>query len=482
MKQFLRRILCIATTTALLIILSLSAAAASKVTIANRISISGIDVGGKTPTQALALLKKKYEPLLKVTNITLNYNGQAYPLGLNVIKAHYDYSAAINKACTIVRPIVPVKTVSSSDTTTDSAVTTEQAVTTDTAITTNSSISPNVPAVKPLPIINLKLNLVYDKPSINDFLKKLSLKINSNPINSVMTIKGKDFFFSDSKNGTSLNLTKAASLIIHALIPGKTTNLALPVDAVQAKYTKDNLLSIKIKDELGEYTTWFRQSDVNRVDNIKLASANANNFIVMPGEIFSINKEIGPRLEKNGFKLAHVIVNNRFVDGIGGGICQVSTTLYNAALLADLKIVERDHHSIPSTYVPVGRDATVSGDAKDLKFQNTTSSPLYISNVVDKNKITFKIYGKKDDPNRRVKIKTQILEYKPSKTITVEDPTLPKGQSVLDVSPHPSYKVRSYREIYEKGHLVTTEELYIDKYPLITGIKKIGTKIALSSN
>lgn len=462
MNQFFKRTFLI--TTALFFILTLSAGAVSRQTISDKIFIDNTEVSGKTKNEALTILKQKYEPSLKATAISFHYNGQAFLINSNVIQAHYDYSTAINKAFAIVRPTEPPTT----PVTTDSAVSTEQAVTTD------SAAVPSEPVVKALPKINVKLDFVYNKYLLSNYFKKLSQKINTKPVDSVMTVKGKKFYFSDSKNGTALNTSKATAFAEKAITPGKTSTITLPVDTVPTKYTKDNLLDIK--DELGEYTTYFKASDANRVVNITVAATNANNFIVMPGEVFSLNKEIGPRLEKYGFKLAHVIVNNRFVDGIGGGVCQVSTTLYNAALKADLSIVERTHHSIPSTYVPIGRDATVSGDSKDLKFLNNTSSPLYITNEVKKNQITFKIYGKNDDPNRRVRIKTQTLDYKISKTVTVEDPTLPKGTVLLDVAPHNAYVVRSYREIYEKGKLVKTEELYIDKYPLITGIKKIGTK------
>lgn len=448
--------------------LNTNAAENPTVAIGSNIFINHVDVSGLTDDVALPLLKLQFEPTLGKTGISLNANGKTYILNVRSIKLHYDYDTALKQAHKLTKQAILPKTTSVNSSTPQAIETTSgQAVTTPSAVSTPSAVTPATP-------VNIKLSYAYDNALLNKFIKNLSALVDKNPVDPVLSIKGKNFFFTESKDGVRVNQPKLTAALKKVLLPGKVSAFQIPVIAVPSKCRKETLLPIK--DKLGEFTTWFRLSDVNRVNNIKLASANANNFIILPGETFSINKEIGPRLESTGFKLAHVIMNNRFVDGIGGGICQVSTTLYNAVLFSDLKIIQRDHHSIPSTYVPVGRDATVSGDVKDLKFQNNTSSPIYVMNEIRKNSLTFSIYGKKTDRYKKVIVKTQILRYIPTKTITVKDPTLPRGQVLLDVTPHPGYKVRSYKEIYEKNRLVKTQELYTDNYPAITGIRKIGTK------
>lgn len=423
------------------------------------IFINKVDVSGMTKEQALKALKNSFDPTINGASVQLVYGANTWKLGYKTIAVSYNYTKAIEEALSIVRD---------TPTTSDSSIT---PVTTASSITTSSPI---VPPVAPITRKDIALTMTYNSNSITNFLSTISKKINTSPVNAVMKTTGRTFVITDGKNGTSLDVNNSLNKIVKSITSLSKTKVVLVTKVVIPQYTKSNFLNIK--DKLGEFTTYFNNSTVSRVTNIKVAAGNVNNYIIMPNEIFSVNKTVGPRLEETGFKLAHVIVNNRFVDGIGGGICQVSTTLYNAVLLANLKIIERNHHSIPSTYVKVGRDATISGDAKDLKFQNTTKYPIYLTNEVKNGQITFRIYGKNDYPNRKVVIKTQILSETRPTTHYVNDPTLPKGKVVVDVYPAPAYTVQSTREIYENGKLISTEDLYLDKYPLINGIKKIGTK------
>jgi vancomycin resistance protein YoaR len=148
--------------------------------------------------------------------------------------------------------------------------------------------------------------------------------------------------------------------------------ILLPVKAINPKITVDNLTNAGIHEMLSSYTTVFKNEDANRTDNIKLAALKTNGTLLYPGSIFSFNEIVGPREKECGFKEALEIVDGEFVPGIGGGICQVSSTLYNAVLLANLDIVERSNHSRPLSYVPLGQDATVAYDALDFKFSNNT--------------------------------------------------------------------------------------------------------------
>lgn len=425
--------------------------------IGQNISISGVDVSGMTRTEALTKLKNAYEKQLEDSYILLKYGTILWKMDYKDIAATYNYSKAIDNAFSIVREV---------KNTSGSAVTTG-----GTSVTTDSSIAPDYKN------INIALTLSYNKKNITDYLSKLSERINIAPRNAMMKISGRNFTIIDGKKGSALDIDDASTKIFKAIQSSSKKPIILTTVQVAPKYNRNNLLDIK--DKLGEYTTYFNAKDEDRVTNLKVASNNINNFIVMPNEIFSVNKTIGPRLEENGFKLAHVIVNNKFVDGIGGGVCQVSTTLYNAVLLANLKIVERNHHSIPSTYVPLGRDATISGNSKDFKFQNNTKYPIYITNEVDGSHIKFTIYGKNDYPKRKVKIKTEIISVTRPTTKLVDDPTLPKGTIVVDTKPFSAYTVESYRDVYENGKLLYEEKLFTDKYPLINGIKKVGTKTNL---
>ena len=145
---------------------------------------------------------------------------------------------------------------------------------------------------------------------------------------------------------------------------------------------------------LSSYTTYFDGKNEARSHNIRLASSLINGTVIQNGEIFSFNERVGQRTPERGFQRANIIENGEFVEGVGGGVCQVSTTLYNVALLSGCKIVEYHPHSLAVSYVPPSRDAMVSGTFFDLKFENTTGSTIYLKAVTGENFVSFKVYGR----------------------------------------------------------------------------------------
>lgn len=145
----------------------------------------------------------------------------------------------------------------------------------------------------------------------------------------------------------------------------------------------------KIQNKKGSFRTWFGGG--GRGHNIRLAAASLNNYLLAPGEIFSFNKATGPRLPEKGYKLAPIIVGNYVIPGFGGGVCQVSTTLYNAVINAGLEVIERYPHSRPVDYVPYGRDATVS-NYLDFKFRNNRNSFLLIKSSTSYNCLVIEIW------------------------------------------------------------------------------------------
>ena len=155
--------------------------------------------------------------------------------------------------------------------------------------------------------------------------------------------------------------------------------IRIPATITLPTVTEKQLNDTIFADCLGTYSSRYNAGDVNRSYNVALASKNINGLILAPGEVFSYNDSVGPRTTARGFRVAHVYVGNRVEDGVGGGICQVSSTLYNAVVLSDLKIVTRTNHSLPVSYVPMGRDATVSYGSIDFKFENNTKMPIKIS-------------------------------------------------------------------------------------------------------
>lgn len=210
----------------------------------------------------------------------------------------------------------------------------------------------------------------------------------------------------------------------------------IPYTATVASVTADVLQSKLFNATIGSYTTSYGTSNANRCANIANAASRINGKILMPGEVFSFNATVGPRSVANGFYTAKEYVNGETVDGIGGGTCQVSSTLYNACIYSDISIVSRTNHMFPVGYCPLGQDATVADTGVDFKFVNSMDYPIKISAVTGGYKITVSIIGtQRDDP----------------RTVKVVNSTTRIGEDT---------KVTTTRQVYNSaGELISTDQL-----------------------
>jgi len=231
-------------------------------------------------------------------------------------------------------------------------------------------------------------------------------------------------------------------------------------------------------DVLGQYTTRFSASEKNRNHNIALASSTINGYYLLPGEVFSFNQVVGDTTKQKGYLPAPTYVNGKLKDDYGGGVCQVSTTLYNAVINAGLEVVERHPHSMIVTYVPVGMDAAIATPYKDFKFKNNTAEPILITASTTSTSVTFKILGVNNNPGRKYTFETEILSQTDYKTVYQDDPTLDAGKTKVLQNGTPGYSVRTYRITYINGEKVKRELFSTSKYNPRNKIIARGTKNA----
>jgi vancomycin resistance protein YoaR len=182
---------------------------------------------------------------------------------------------------------------------------------------------------------------------------------------------------------------------------------------------------------LSSFTTSLGGSSRNRVHNIGLACKEIDGTVLLPGEVFSYNETVGPRSSAAGYREAPIIVKGKLVPGLAGGICQVSTTVFNAALLSGLEIESRRNHALPVHYVPAGRDATVSYGSIDLRFKNDLGHPIYLEVDSAGRRVTVKIWGHTGD-KREVRILTSRVTTIGAGVSRRRDPRLPSGRVVVD--------------------------------------------------
>lgn len=247
-----------------------------------------------------------------------------------------------------------------------------------------------------------------------------------------------------------------------------------PVPLVlDTKKVPDSALE-QIREVVSEFSTKFSEGKAARSSNIRLAAQKIDGLVLAPGESFSFNGVVGRRTSAAGFRVAGVYKDGKHDVDIGGGICQVSTTLYNAVLFADLKVNKRQNHSMPVPYVPIGRDAAVDYGSIDLKFTNTLDMPIAVNAEVASGKITFRILGIKD-PSLSVKIESAGARSWAVGEKIQPDPSLPAGKRRVIEKGSNGYAISTARVVYRNGKELKREPLGQSHYRGGKRIVVVGT-------
>ena len=266
-----------------------------------------------------------------------------------------------------------------------------------------------------------RLVISYDEEKVDRQIQGLAAEYGKPPVNSRPVIHGDgSVAFSEGKPYMQIDQAKMKTLVNAQLLSGNEGTVEIPVMAekgpsVPASARKD------IDRVLGVYTTYFSQSP-NRSANIERAAKSIDGWLIQPGETFSFNQATGLRTRENGYLDAPVFLDGKLVPDAGGGVCQVSTTLFNAVLLAGLAVTERTCHFGPVAYVPIGQDATVADGYLDFKFQNNLTKPVYIMASYSPGEIRLYILGNHSDMPRSAVVAETDNRTLPHKTVLKLDP------------------------------------------------------------
>ncbi len=318
----------------------------------------------------------------------------------------------------------------------------------------------------------VKLELNYNKEKLKNEIIEIAKNVDQDVEDASISINGSGINVKESKSGLKVNVEDTLKNIIAKLEQGNGKE-ELIVAKVEPKIKTEQLQEVNTL--LGSYSTKFDSSVAGRSTNIRLAASRTSDILLMPGETLSYNKATGNRTVANGYKNAPVIVQGVVQEGVGGGVCQVSTTLYNATLYAGLEYVELRNHSIPSSYVSKGRDATVADGSIDFVFKNNLNHPIYIKNYVSGNTVTCQIYGSsKDKQNIEISTNTDGVSQAPVKK--VDDPTILKGEEKVLEKGRDGYTVSTYRIYKDKqGNVIKKEKVATSYYPKKQGVIAVGT-------
>lgn len=321
-----------------------------------------------------------------------------------------------------------------------------------------------------------------DESALQAFLAEIQANVDIQPQNAVVEFTPEAeqrFTINPERPGRVTDLAASAEAVQAALKGGASNKAELVVQLIEPTYTKEFLETCT--QTRGYFETEVKGTD-NRVSNVALALKQFNGMVVWPGEEVSFNDTTGERSEENGYKKAAVIAQDKGLeDDLGGGVCQSSTTLYNAMLKAGLQITERHRHSFPSSYVRTGFDAMVNYPSADFKFVNNSDGPIFIATSVYNGVAAVTVYGR--SLGEGVTIDRESREVYRSEMPEYERRVDAQGQYVqyvdeeyTKVYSRQGIQVETYRIWKKDGQVTQEEKLYTDDYPAITGVIYVGAK------
>ncbi|MGN8801466.1 VanW family protein [Candidatus Merdisoma sp. HCP28S3_D10] len=299
---------------------------------------------------------------------------------------------------------------------------------------------------------NYQLTWALDQDLVTDYVNNKCKKFDQEAVDATLKREGGSFQVVDGQTGIVLDADTSITMIMDFIEKEwdhTNGSLTLPVETDYPRGTKEELS--KVKDVLGTFTTSYSTSGAARCQNIASGAKHINGTVLYPGDTFSAYETVSPFSEANGYAMAGSYLNGKVVDSLGGGICQVSTTLYNAVLRAELEVVERSNHSMIVNYVEPADDAAIAGTYKDLKFKNNLDAPVYIEGVTSGKQITFTIYGQETRPaNRTLKFESVTLSTTEPGVQIVADAGQPIGYITRE-SAHRGVVAELYKHVYVNG-------------------------------
>ena len=408
------------------------------------VTVQHVNLGGMTKEEAKVKLKESFEGEIDNKVLPINIESKRFELKYADISPEYDIDATVEEAVLCGK---------------------------------DKGLFEKYLYIKGKIKNEIGLAFSYDENKLKEFEENIIKQVNQEPVNASINIVGDKVQVIPEEDGIGIDIDVLDTKIKEAL--NGDINSENEVDA-EAEVTKAAIKSedlSKIKDIMGSFSTSYGTSAAGRSHNIELATQSINGTIIMPGETFSFNDVVGPRTEEAGFQEAGTYVGNKVEPGIGGGICQVSTTLYRAVMRANIRSTERTNHSMAVGYALPGLDATVAYGYLDYKFKNPYDFPIYIQGYTAGKVVTYNIYGDKSAlGGKTYDMVNEILETLPSETKIVDDPTLDEGTEVNEGGGMTGYRAAAYQVTYENGVEINREKVSTDTYTKVDTVIKKGTK------
>jgi vancomycin resistance protein YoaR len=304
---------------------------------------------------------------------------------------------------------------------------------------------------------DIAIPAVVNEKRASAFARDCAGRFNRRPENASVDVDGATARVIPGKRGIEIGVAEVPAAIRRWAAAGCHGDLQLSAHLTGALVTAEQLRAVDTV--LASVRTSLSGSSRNRRHNVALAAAAVNGCVLMPSETFSYNRVVGPRTEETGYRTAPIIRNGKLVPGTGGGACQLSSTLYQAALRAGLEIIARSHHSQPVAYTPAGLDATVVYPIIDLKFRNPSQHPMVLGARIRDRRLECRVLG--PDPAPKIELTRRVRWISPPGPRVVEDAGMPPGKRVVEVKARRGVRVEVYRRqggaAADRGELISTD-------------------------
>ena len=332
--------------------------------------------------------------------------------------------------------------------------------------------------------VDIALVTEVDAGKVAEFVESRLSEYTRPAQDAVITKTESGFQVTESVIGMEVDTEATKQALDQAIKGGLTAPVTVAAVVAETQPAKTTEQLATIQDELGTFSTSFSAGNRSRTKNLTTGAGKINGTVLMPGEEFSAYTWLTPFTVENGYAAAGSYANGQVVDTVGGGACQICTTLYNAALLSELEITQRQNHSMIVTYVKPSRDSAIAGTVKDLKFKNSYETPIYLEGLVNGSTLTFTIYGQETRPaNREIKFVSETVSTKdPGEPVMKEDPTLAPGSQVKEQSAHTGLQSRLWKYVYVDGAETEKTLVNSDTYMASKAIYRVGPALPAAAD
>lgn len=409
------------------------------------VEVYGVSLGGATKEEGLKIIEEQLMPKINSKKIIIKVGDKVNEITYSDIAPNYDANSILDEAMSYGK---------------------------------NQSLFKKKSLISKEEKHEIKPDITYDEELLKVKEEEIRNKVDIKPVNAKLVINGSTPVVTEGTVGYMIDSEEFHKGIMESINgnPLENSELTFELKETKPSITAEELK--KVNGKISSFTTSFRKGyDTGRDKNMEVALNYINGTVLMPGDVFSYYEKIGATTPEKGYELSNVYVADRIEKDYGGGVCQVSSTLYRAAMGANLRSVERRNHSMTVSYAEPGLDATYASGYIDYKFKNNYNFPVYIQGYISGNNVVVNVFGNVEGmEGKTYKMVNEIIETYQPKLVEKQDPSMYVGEKKVQQNGMVGYKAKGYLVTYQNGVEINKELISTDVYNTMNRVVLVGTK------